>query len=147
MKPPPKNWPRISSGVFYEDPAKAIDWLCHAFGFEVQMKVEGDDGAIHHSELVFGGGLVMVGGAGKASNHPEATYRKSPRALEGANTQTLFVYVDDVEIHFLRAKAAGAKIVSEPKTTDYGEGYWSDRTYQAEDPEGHRWWFSQRVRD
>ena len=25
--------------------------------------------------------------------------------------------------------------------------YWSDRTYRAEDPEGHQWWFMQRVRE
>jgi uncharacterized glyoxalase superfamily protein PhnB len=131
----------MSSGVFYEDPAKAIDWLCRVFGFEVQIKVEGEDGAIHHSELVFGGGLIMVGGAGTN------TYRKSPRSIGGANTQTLFVYVDDVEAHFTRAQAAGATIVSEPKTTDYGEEYWADRTYQAQDLEGHHWWFSQRVRE
>jgi uncharacterized glyoxalase superfamily protein PhnB len=131
----------MSSGVFYEDPAKAIDWLCRAFGFEVQIKVEGEDGSIHHSELVFGGGLIMVGGAGTNA------YRKSPRSIGGANTQTLFVYVDDVEAHFTRAQGAGATIVSEPKTTDYGEEYWADRTYQAQDLEGHHWWFSQRVRE
>ncbi len=146
MKPPPKNWPRISSGVVYDDPAKAIDWLCRAFGFEVQMKVEGEDGAIHHSELVFGGGLIMVGGAGSSPAHPENMYRKSPRSLGGANTQSLFVHVEDVEAHFARARDAGATILSEPTTTDYGEGYWADRTYQAQDLEGHHWWFAQRLR-
>ena len=34
-KPPPKGYPRISSSLSYEDAAKAIDWLCRAFGFEV----------------------------------------------------------------------------------------------------------------
>ena len=34
-----------------------------------------------------------------------------------------------------------------PETTDYGEDYWADRTYQAVDPEGHVWWFMQRVRN
>ena len=53
QKPAPKDWPRISSGVFYEDPKKAIDWLCEAFGFKVRLLVEGDggrgvDGAAHH---------------------------------------------------------------------------------------------------
>ena len=43
MKPTPPGWPRISSSVCYQDPAKAIDWLCNAFGFEVRLKVEGDD--------------------------------------------------------------------------------------------------------
>ena len=40
----------------------------------------------------------------------------------------------------------GATIVSEPATQDYGEDYWADRSYQARDPEGHHWWFMQRLR-
>ena len=54
--------------------------------------------------------------------------------------------MDDVDVHCQRARAAGAKIVEEPVTNDYGEEYWADRTYRAEDLEGHQWWFMQRVR-
>ena len=48
----PKGWPRISSSLVYREAGKAIDWLCTAFGFEVQLKVEGEGGIIHHSELI-----------------------------------------------------------------------------------------------
>jgi uncharacterized glyoxalase superfamily protein PhnB len=58
----------------------------------------------------------------------------------------LMIYVDDVEAHCAKARAAGAKIVVEPKTTDYGEGYWADRGYECVDPGGHHWWFCQRLR-
>jgi uncharacterized glyoxalase superfamily protein PhnB len=54
--------------------------------------------------------------------------------------------VDDVDAHCERARAAGATILSEPTVSDYGEEHWADRGYEAEDPEGHRWWFAQRVR-
>ena len=64
MQNPPAGWPRIASAVFYEDAAAAIDWLCRAFGFEVQLKVENKRGQIAHSQLVLGGGLIMVGQAG-----------------------------------------------------------------------------------
>jgi uncharacterized glyoxalase superfamily protein PhnB len=57
------------------------------------------------------------------------------------------VYVDDVEAHCARARAAGARILVGPQTTDYGEEYWTDRGYEAEDLEGHHWWFYQRLRD
>jgi len=46
-----------------------------------------------------------------------------------------------------RARAAGATIVEEPSLHDYGEAYWADRAYGATDPEGHLWWFVQRLRD
>lgn len=143
MKPTPPGWPRISAAVYYDDPAKAIDWLCAAFGFSLQLKVEGEDGRIVHSELRFDEGMVMVGDAGKDAFE----YRKSPRSIGGANTQNLMLYVDDVEAHCKHARGAGAKIVAEPKTSDYGEEYWTDRGYEAEDLEGHHWWFTERLRN
>ncbi len=146
MKPTPKGWPRISSAVFYDDAVAAIDWLCEAFGFEVRMKVEGDDGRIMHSELTFGEGLVMVADAAVKAEGSKPTPSKSPRSLGGTNTQSLCVYVDDADDHCNQARAAGAKITDEPTTHDYGEDYWADRTYRAEDIEGHQWWFIQRVR-
>ena len=147
MKPSPPGWPRISSSLSYEDAPAAIEWLCRAFGFEVKLKVEGAPGVIVHSELVYGDGLIMVATAGAGAAHPEHAWRASPRAIDGKNTQGLFVYVDDVEEHFARARAAGARIVTEPTTTDYGEGYWTDRGYHAVDLEGHHWSFAQRLRD
>ncbi len=144
MKESPKGWPRISSALFYEDPAKAIDWLCRAFGFTVRLRIEGEGGRIEHSELVYEDGLIMVGSEG---GHSREEHRKSPRSVGGASTQGLCVAVEDADGHCATARAAGARILSEPKTTDYGEDYWADRTYEAEDLEGHRWVFMQRVRD
>ncbi|MCB9577040.1 MAG: VOC family protein [Polyangiaceae bacterium] len=144
MKPTPADWPRISSALYYEDVGPAIDWLCDAFGFEVKLKVVSSTGRIEHSELVFGGGLVMVGEADKLDKFP---YRRSPTQVSGVNTQNMMVYVDDVEAHCARARAAGAEIVTEPQTTDYGEDYWTDRMYECVDIGGHHWWFSQRLRN
>jgi len=141
----PPGWPRISSSLFYDDAATAIDWLCRAFGFTVRLKVEGDDGGIVHSELEFREGLIMVGSTARTNEGGHT--RKSPRALEGANTQSLFMYVDDLDAHLERARAAGATIVAGPKTSDYGDEYWSDRCYGALDCEGHYWWFGQRLRN
>jgi uncharacterized glyoxalase superfamily protein PhnB len=141
-KPLPKGWPRISSSLSYEHAAPAIDWLCTAFGFEVRLKIEGENGIIEHSELELGGGLIMLGDARRT----ERPHLKSPKQVGGVNTQTLMVYVDDVDAHCERARKAGATIHKEPTTTDYGEGYWADRSYEAIDLEGHHWYFSQRMR-
>ena len=147
MKNPPEGWPRISSALFYDDAAKAIAWLCKAFDFEVRLKIEGEGGRIEHSELTYGGGLIMVGSTGGRSDRAVPLPCRSPRSLDGANTQALCVCVDDAEAHCAKARRAGARIVEEPTTHDYGEEYWSDRTYRAEDLEGHHWWFMQRVRE
>jgi uncharacterized glyoxalase superfamily protein PhnB len=145
-KPTPPGWPRISSSVFYEDAARAIDWLCSAFGFEVRLKIEGAGGRIEHSELTAGDGLIFVGNVGGKSSRPGGLPTQSPRSLGGMNTQMMCLFVDDVDAHARHAKSAGAKIIEEPSTSDYGEEYWTDRSYRVEDPEGHQWWFMQRLR-
>jgi uncharacterized glyoxalase superfamily protein PhnB len=146
MKPTPSGWPRISPGLYYRDPRSMIEWLCNAFGFEVRLKVEGEDGSLHHSELTYGEGLIMVGGERVGPASRWGVDFRSPLGT-GCNTQNLMLYVDDVDAHCERARAAGARIVDEPSLHDYGEEYWADRSYGAADPEGHLWWFSQRVRD
>lgn len=145
MRETPPGWPRISTAIYYQDAARAIDWLCEAFGFEVRIKIVGEGGAIEHSELTYGEGLIMVA-AERSPGKPGAEHWRSPRSLGGDNTQSMMVYVDDVEGHCARARAAGATIESEPETHDYGDAYWADRTYACVDLEGHRWWFSQRIR-
>jgi len=148
MKPPPRDWPRLSSSVFYQDAQAAIEWLCQAFGFAVRLKVEGEGGRIEHSELTYGEGLVMVGQEGGSSaERPWKARMRSPRSLDGANTQCLMLFVDDADAHCAHARQHGAQIVEEPATHDYGDDYWADRSYGALDPEGHLWWITQRVRD
>lgn len=145
MKPTPPDWPRISSGLNYRDAARMIDWLCNAFGFEVRLKVVGEGGRVEHSELNFGDGLIMVGQERADEPYRFGTPMLSPLSAGGV-TQSLMVYVDDVDAHCEQARAAGARIVAEPELHDYGDDYWADRSYGAMDPEGHLWWFSERIR-
>jgi hypothetical protein len=81
----------------------------------VQLKVVGDAGETVHSEVVFGGGLVMVNGLqGKADQYP---YRRTPSQVGGGNTQNMMVFVDDVDAHCARARKAGATIASDWRRT------------------------------
>lgn len=139
-KPSPAGWPRISTSLVYEDANAAIDFFVRAFGFALRIKVDGDDGSVKHSELTYGeDGLIMV-------STPHRPWSKSPRALDGANTQSLMMYVDDVDAFVENAQKHGAKVISEPTDVDYGEGYWADRSAELVDLEGHRWWITQRLR-
>ena len=121
MKNPPAGWPRISNSVYYDDPRRAIDWLVRAFGFEVRLKVEGDDGSIVHSELTFGDGLIFVGDAGKATAKNGAL-RASPQSVGGANTQQMCIYVDDVDAACARGagRCLGDAATSRPRRGDRG---------------------------
>ena len=146
MNPTPRGWPRFSSAIVYEDAATAIDWLCDAFGFEIKIKVEGENGRIEHCELVYGEGLIMLA---QENPHAESAWRRqylSPRSLNGANTQSIMFYVDDADAHCAHARSRGAQIIDEVTVHDYGADYWSDRSYGALDIEGHHWWITERLR-
>src|SRR5881275_2385038 len=120
---PPPNMPRITPYLYYEDVASALTWLSRAFGFRERMRLPGPDGKIGHAEMEFADGVIMMGCPGPNCQNPKRL---------GHVTQTLYVYVDDVDKHFAHAKNAGATIVRELQDQFYG-----DRTYGAADPEGH----------
>lgn len=144
MKPSPKGWPRLTTGLTYKDASAAIDWLCKAFDFEVRLKIEGEGGLIEHSELTYGEALMMIGDERRQEDQLRPMV--SPLSVGGKCTQTVMLFVDDVDAHCAHARVSGARIMMEPKTSDYGADYWTDRTYGCLDLEGHYWWFCQRLR-
>jgi uncharacterized glyoxalase superfamily protein PhnB len=126
----------------YENPGTAGDWLVRAFGFDEVERIE-EDGRVGHVTLSVGDGLIYLG-------HPGADYvnplHLRERCEAAARMYTVpwvvdgvLVVADDLDAHCGRARAAGARILSEPEQTAHG------RQYRAEDPEGHRWLFEQRV--
>ena len=133
VKNPPDNMPRISPYLLYEDVAGALDWLARAFGFHERLRLPGPEGKVVHAEMEFVDGVILMG-------DPGADFR-NPKRL-GHVTQCLYVYVYDVDRHYEKAKQAGTTIIAAPEDQFYG-----DRRYEAEDLEGHRWFFAQHVRD
>ncbi len=122
----------LSSAVSYLDPKAAYRWLEDAFGFEPLMVILDTDGNLAHSEMTFGHSVIMVGSEWGGD-------RKSPKSIEGKNTQTVHVQLaegEDIDAHCEHARKVGAEIIQEPSTEFYG-----DRTYRARDPEGHIWTF------
>ena len=53
--------PALSSALCYRDPKAALKFLEAAFGFELVMLIEDQDGSLAHSEMRFGDSLIMVG--------------------------------------------------------------------------------------
>jgi uncharacterized glyoxalase superfamily protein PhnB len=124
-------------GMRYADAPAAIDWLEKAFGFKRQMVVPGPNGTIAHAQLLCGDrGMMMLG-----SWKDDDFHYKMPRQVGGV-TQATYLYVEDIDTHFARAKAAGAEIVIPLKATDYGS-----REYSARDLEGHLWHFGTYLPD
>jgi uncharacterized glyoxalase superfamily protein PhnB len=121
---------KVFPSLRYQDAPAAIDWLCEAFGFEKQLVIPGPNGTISHAQLKFGHDCIMLG-----SSKDDSLGMKSPRELGGV-TQSIYIYISNVDAHHDRAKSAGAQIVIPLQNTDYGS-----REYSARDPEGHLWHF------
>ena len=114
--------------LVYPDVREAVDWLCAAFGFVERLRI-GED---HRSQLRVGDGAVIVGDVRQD--------RRPPRQDEV--THAVMVRVEDAHAHCERARAHGARILTEPTDFEYGE-----RQYTAEDLAGHHWTFSQTLKD
>ena len=126
----------------YEDGPAALDWLCKAFGFKEQTRMLGLGGRLAHGEVLAGDGLIMLASPTvdyQSPKHHRETceqarrWQSVPWIVDG-----VLVYVDDLDSHFERARAAGARILSNIEEGPPG------RRYRAEDLEGHRWFFFQR---
>jgi uncharacterized glyoxalase superfamily protein PhnB len=122
---------RLIPALRYRNAKAAIDWLCRAFGFEAKMVVPGGGDKVAHAELVLGNGMIMLGDAESEYGHLVAAPFKGQSVTQG-----LYVVVADVDGHYARAKTAGAEIVLDLKTQDYG-----GRDYTCRDLEGHVWTF------
>ena len=119
----------VTPVLIYPDVRAAVDWLQSAFGFEEKVRI----GDAHRSQLAFGAdGAIVV-----------ADVRRDKVAPSGGGvTQEIKLRVDDVDEALTRAREAGAQVLEEPTTYEYGE-----RSCLVEDPFGHRWELTQTVQD
>ena len=122
--------PCFTTILVYEDIEAAHEFLVNTFGFQAGRLDRTPDGETVHGEVAIGDDTVWLHRA--APDHGLA----SARAL-GAATGMLNVFVDDVDAHYKRTRAAGARISSPPTDMPYGQ-----REYGAFDSEGRLWSFA-----
>jgi uncharacterized glyoxalase superfamily protein PhnB len=114
--------------LIYPDVREAVAWLAAAFGFVERLRI----GEGHRAQLRVGDGAVIVAEPGPDRRPP----------APGSTSYSVTVRVADVRAHCERARAHGARILTEPTDFEYGE-----RQYGAEDLAGHRWTFSETLTD
>jgi PhnB protein len=132
--------PDVIPFLGYEDCGAAADWLVRALGFEEVQRFD-ENGVVTHVTLRCGDGLVFLGHPGGYVNplhlreQSEAAARMYdvPWIVDG-----VWIAVDDLEARSEQARAAGARILTEPEDTPHG------RQCRVEDPEGHRWMLQER---
>jgi uncharacterized glyoxalase superfamily protein PhnB len=115
--------------VLYPDVRAAVAWLTEVFGFVERVRI-GED---HRSQMRIGtDGAVIVADVRGEQQAPQAD----------AVTHVIKVRVGDVDSQFERARSLGARVLQEPTEYEYGE-----RECTVEDLAGHRWQFTQTLRD
>jgi uncharacterized glyoxalase superfamily protein PhnB len=119
----------VTPVLVYPDVRAAVAWLGAAFGFEERVRI----GEAHRAQLRVGedGAMVVADVRGN---------QVAPGS--GRVTHLTKVRVPDVDAAFARAREAGALVIEEPTTFEYGE-----RSCVVEDLAGHRWELTQTVRD
>jgi uncharacterized glyoxalase superfamily protein PhnB len=115
--------------LVYLDVREAVSWLSAAFGFRERVRI----GESHRAQLSIGtDGAVIVADLSGEQVPPEA----------GRVTHLVRVRVDNVDAHHAHAREFGAHVLDGPVDREYGE-----RDYTVEDLGGHRWNFSETIRD
>ncbi len=138
VKAIPDGYHSVTTYLSIKDATSALAFYKRAFGAEELFRMPMPDGRIGHAEIQIGDSRLML--ADEMPEMPDAVTR-SPRTL-GASSVGLHIYLDDVDLRFQQAVAAGAKVKRPVANQFYG-----DRSGTLEDPFGHIWTLVTHVED
>ena len=127
VKPIPEGYHTATPYLIVHDAARAIDFYTRAFGATECMRFVDPRGKVGHAEIKIGDSPIMLADEALEMGH------QSPQSLGGAAV-SIMLYVEDVDVRFSQALAAGAK-ARQPLT----DQFYGDRTGTLEDPFGHVW--------
>ena len=132
----PDGYHTLTPGLVVKDGASAIEFYKKAFGAEELFRMPGPGGkGILHAELRIGNSPFFLN-----DEFPEIGCL-SPETLKGT-TQSIYMYVQDVDALFNRAVAAGARVVM-----PLSDMFWGDRFGKVADPFGHEWALASHIED
>lgn len=121
--------------LYYEEAKPAIEYMKNTFGFSIVDAFEDpESGAVLHATVHTGKGIIFVG----PGMEPFGTEAVRDRNVVSSMT---YVFVDDVEAHFAKAKACNADIRAE-----LHDHFGGNRQYTVSDPGGHRWTFAEPIK-
>jgi PhnB protein len=123
--------PTFAPYLVVSNAAAAIDFYKKAFGAQelARHQAPGTNKLMHAHLVIHGGHLFL------ADDFSSQMGRKieTPEAL-GGSPVTFHLHVDNADVAWAQAVAAGAKI-----TMPLADQFWGDRYGQLRDPFGHKW--------
>ena len=133
-KPGYAQW--LTPYLMVNDVEAELRFCEEALGLTVRDRVEGPDGLVMHAEVTHKDKVVVMCAPEGAHGSPA----QSPASGGFAAPLTLYLYVDDVDAAFARARAAGATVTQEP-----ADMFWGDRTFGLTDPAGYNWLLASHI--
>lgn len=135
VKPIPDGMHSLTPHLVCAGAADAIEFYVKAFNAVELARLPGPPGKLAHAMIRIGDSALML-----VDEFPDMGVL-GPKALKGSPV-TIHLYVEDVDVAFAQAVAAGAKV-----TMPLADMFWGDRYGQLEDPFGHRWSMATHTRD
>ncbi len=131
MAKKPDQYSTLTSALFVDNAKETIELYKKALGAEVCGVMNcPSSGKIIHAGLKIGESTLFISDANEQMGMP-ATGR-----------QQFYVYVEDADSAFEKAKAAGFKAVEAPQ-----DMFWGDRVGALTDANGNTWKLGHHVRD
>lgn len=129
----PKDSRNVTPHLIVNGVDKAVDFYKYVLGAKEEFRMDWPDGKIMHAALRIGDSQIML--------TEERSENKDKKGMNKTSSST-YVYVDDPDAAFKRAKEKGAEVVMEPMDMFYG-----DRTAAFVDPFGQNWTVALHVED
>jgi len=121
----PTPIPELHTVAVYFHPVgapKFIDFLENAFGAQVVVRHQSEQGFVYHAKVRLGDSIIELG-------EPHDQWQPMPSMI--------YMYVPDVDAAYHQALSAGATSILEPTDQAYG-----DRNAGVSDEFGHTWYLS-----
>lgn len=135
VKAIPDGYTSVTPYLAIDGAAAAIDFYKKAFNAIEVLRMDGPGDKIGHAELQIGNARIML-----ADESPGMLIR-SPRS-PGAAGMSLMLYVENVDVIFAQAVAAGGTEIRALQDQFYG-----DRSATLKDPFGHVWTVCTHIAD
>jgi PhnB protein len=134
VKAIPQGFHTITPGLICKNASAAIELYKRAFGAVEINRMSDRNGRIMHAELQIGDSRLFL-----SDEFPGMAMAPTAGALP---SQSLYLYVENVDAAYQQAVAAGCK-EGMPVTNMF----WGDRFGKVVDPEGHHWNLATHVED
>lgn len=134
LSPIPPGMRTVTPYLAIAGAARALEFYKKAFGAKELSRQPTPEGKLMHAAMKIGDTTIMM------SDEFPGSPTRAPTNV-GGTTVMLHVYTKDVDRLWSQAVAAGAKV-----TMPLDNMFWGERYGQLEDPFGHHWTLSMRIR-